>query len=162
MFRTLVFACLFTATAQAGTDFSSPYAGEWRGVGVQSDGPNWDMLVSIGDTQSVVTYPSLNCGGRWFHVEMDAEILRAEENIEYGLSNCINSGTVLLSKYKDGRVIFVWCGEDGAVSAMALLERHDASGRSYEEMLNATQAIVAVVGNDLKSNTCRSNAWLGV
>ena len=164
MFRSLLVALLVVATAPAlaGAPFTSTYAGAWLGVGVQSDGSSWDMVVTIEDKHSTVAYPRLHCGGQWGYVQIEPDFLQARETIDYGLENCITSGTILLSPFENDQLIYVWCGDDNTVSAIALLERSNASDRRYEAMLAATQAMKEQVGNELQNSTCQGKIWLGV
>lgn len=65
------------------------FIGRWQGMGRQSDGTSWPMLLELTSTKSgpcgAVNYLSLGCQGIWHCVEgFDGKTLRATEQITVG------------------------------------------------------------------------------
>ncbi len=162
MFRTVIFALLLAATAQAAPLFTSAYAGNWRGVGLQSDGSDWDMQVTLGPTLGMVRYPNLNCGGQWHYSDVASGSLSGIETIDYGLENCIETGQVYLEPFAENRIFFMWCGAGEGVSAVAVLERDGFFPGDYAAQRAASAAALAARGAALENITCAGNKWLGV
>ncbi len=164
MFRLicLVAALVFAPVAQAGGGFTSGFAGNWRGVGVQADGAHWDMQLTLGPTLGMVSYPELKCGGTWKFTEERVNGLLATERIDYGREYCIETGNVLLLPYGTGQMLYVWCGPDENAGAVAVLARAGASMADYAAQLAATEAALQGLAGRLETLRCDSTAWLGV
>jgi len=162
MFRPLIFALLLAATAQAAPLFTSRYAGNWRGVGIQSDGSDWDMQVTLGPTLGTVRYPRLQCGGRWQYSDVAPDSLSGVETIDYGLENCIETGQIYLETFGENRIFFMWCGAEDGVSAVAVLERDGFFPSDYAAQRAASTAALTARGAALENITCAGNKWLGV
>ena len=162
MFRTLFIALMIASSAHAGSLFTATHSAIWRGVGIQTDGSDWDMEVTLGPTLGVVRYPSLRCGGRWQYLDETADSLSGVETIDYGLENCIEAGQIYLQPHQNGQMIFMWCGEEAGVSALAVLTRSTAPAVSYLAQRTASQAALDGLGFALGSITCHSQQWLGV
>ncbi len=162
MFRTLVLALLLATSAQAGGLFTSTYSGNWRGVGIQSDGSDWDMQLTLGPTLGVVRYPRLQCGGNWQYTAVETNSLSGVETIDFGLENCIETGMVYLQPYGENQMIYLWCGEEDGVSAVAVLARDGFFPADYGAERAASFAALKTLGSALKNITCTGNRWLGV
>jgi len=162
MFRGVIFAFLIATTAQAGPLFTSSHAGNWRGVGVQSDGSDWDMRLTLGPTLGVVSYPNLRCGGRWQYGAVTPDSLSGTETIDYGLENCIETGQVYVEIYGKNQLFFMWCGAEDGVGAVAVLERDGFFPPDYNAQRAASNAALAARGESLENITCTGNIWFGV
>jgi len=162
MFRTVIFALLLAATAQAAPLFTSTHAGNWRGVGIQSDGSDWDMQVTLGPTLGTVRYPNLRCGGAWQYVDVRSGSLSGIETIDYGLENCVETGQVYLETFGENQIFFMWCGAEDGVSAVAVLERDGFFPGDYTAQRAASTAALEARGAALESITCAGRKWLGV
>ncbi len=162
MFRIFVIILMYCSAAKAGAPFVSTFGGDWRGVGVQSDGASWAMQVTLGEGQGVVTYPSLQCGGIWTYGNMGVASLSGVETIDYGLENCIETGQIYLQPYQNDQMLFLWCGEEDGVSALAVLTRSTAPAATYEARRAASQAALDGLGYALGNITCHGRQWLGV
>ena len=162
MFRTLLIALLIATSAHAGSLFTATHNGIWRGVGIQTDGSNWGMEVTLGPTLGVVRYPSLRCGGRWRYGNETASSLSGVEAIDYGLENCIETGQIYLQSYQNDQIIFMWCGEEDGVSALAVLTRSSAPITTNDAQRAASQAALDGLGYALDTITCHGKQWLGV
>ena len=162
MFRSLIFALILATPVQAGALFTSTFGGNWRGVGIQADSSDWDMQVTLGPTLGMVRYPSLNCGGRWQYEAVTTDTLTGVETIDYGLETCIESGKVYLQRYDESRLVYMWCGEEDGVSAVAVLERDGFVASDYAAQRQASQVALDTLGVALENITCQGKIWLGV
>ncbi len=160
-----VFVLLFALSAQfaqAGGGFMSTHLGTWYGVGVQSDGSNWDMLVSLGHSRGQVSYNSLNCGGWWAYQSEETDALTATESIRYGLETCVETGDVKLFTYGPDTVLYIWCGAEEGASALAILSRSPAGSLDYSTALLATKTALDTLDRSIDSVSCNRGSWLGV
>ncbi|WP_434779088.1 hypothetical protein [Neisseria sp. Ec49-e6-T10] len=76
----------------------------WKGAAYQFDvSESWDIVVSFDQTkqQTVIKYPSLNCGGYWSLLDSDEEMFEFREVITEGQNECTNNGRVVLKKKDD-------------------------------------------------------------
>jgi len=162
MFKILCFALICASPLLAGSPFEETYAGKWRGVGIQSDGYDWDMQIALGPTMGEVRYPSLRCGGVWRYSTVTALGLSGIESITYGLENCIETGSIFLQPDGENQLIFMWCGEEDGVTAVALLVRGGSFEPEYERLRAASQATLDEIENGLENISCRGSQWFGV
>lgn len=158
----LICTLLFAFPAQAGSHFFSLFAGEWQGVGLQSDGSDWSILVSLEPEQAIITYPSLDCGGNWQYVNISETGLAAIETIEYGLQNCIETGNVYLKPFDENKIVFIWCDTSLELVAFAILERTGLGPRSYAAQRATSLEALETPSNHLKNISCPADQWLGV
>lgn len=162
MRRIFLLILALASPAHAGEPFSTTFAGAWHGVGIQSDGSSWEMQATLGPIQGAVRYPGLQCGGRWAYADMGVASLSGVETIEYGLENCIETGNIYLQPHESARILFMWCGEEDGVSALAVLTRDSAPNAGFEAERAASQAALDGLEYDLDRITCRGKKWLGV
>ncbi len=158
----LILALVFASPLQAGEPFSRVFSGIWHGVGIQTTGSDWSMELTLGPTLGVVRYPSLRCGGRWQYLDETADSLSGIETIDYGLENCIETGKIYLQPYQNDQMVFMWCGEEEGVSALAVLSRNAAPTAGYEAQKEASQQALDALGYALGNITCQGSKWLGV
>ncbi len=158
----LILTLIFATPLQAGAPFSRSFSGVWHGVGIQTDGSDWSMELTLGPTLGVVRYPSLRCGGRWQFLNETANSLSGVEIIDYGLENCIETGEIYLQPAQNDQMIFMWCGEEEGVSALAVLSRNSPASAPYEAQKQASQAALDALGYALGNITCQGSKWLGV
>jgi hypothetical protein len=160
-----VFVIIFTLTAQfaqAGGGFVNTHIGTWYGVGLQSDGSNWDMLVTLGRSRGRVSYNSLNCGGWWAYQSEQANALTAVESIRYGLESCVETGDIKLLPYGQDSLLYLWCGPEDGASALAILNRAPPSQLDYRTALLATKTALDTLKLDFDSLSCNQTSRLGV
>ncbi len=157
----LIFS-LNAGLAHAGGGFARQYSGEWQGVGVQTDGSDWSMRAEIAQDQGVIEYPNLGCGGTWRYLDVAESYLTGIELIQYGLNNCIETGNIRLQPYAPDKMLFIWCGEEDGVSAIAILERNQGKISSYQAQLTTTRAALESLGNRIEQISCNRQKWLGV
>ena len=82
------------------------------------------VVLSTDDTDTLVgqvTYPSLNCEGRW---EPTETALTFVETIDVGRSRCVSGGTFVLTP-GDGDLSWTWYYPDGELGATGELSRTD-------------------------------------
>ncbi len=99
--------------------------GSWSGTAYQNDiEENWTIKLTARKRRYRVDYPSLNCGGEWRLVRMDAKTARFREKITYGRDRCVVNGRVTIQKLNKSQVAF-WYIEPKKtrVSAIAVLDR---------------------------------------
>jgi hypothetical protein len=86
--------------------------GVWEGEG-QQDGLSWTIKITLAENESLIEYPSLECGGTLtLLVEEDAQLL-FREDITYGMltateCGCIDNGFVELTDQNDDSLIYRW------------------------------------------------------
>lgn len=158
----IIILLLMAQYARAGAGFLNTHIGAWYGVGVQTDGSNWDMRVSLGYTRGQVSYTSLNCGGWWRYQSNEPEYLTAIESINYGVQSCVDTGDVRLVPYGKDTLLYMWCGAEDGVSALAILARIPTRKRDYQTALLATKAALETMGHDIESISCARHIWFGV
>jgi hypothetical protein len=83
--------------------------GRWTGVGHQTDGSSWDVVLSVAHTNggacAVISYPTVECGGYWECGESDGREIVAVEHITYGRERCADRVDVRVSLGHDGRSV---------------------------------------------------------
>ena len=99
------------------------FVGTWEGEGHQ-DGQTWTMKLSIDEQSVSIEYPSLSCGGIWQPIDLrNPGQLQFRENIQYGLGECINFGSVVLSRTNDNEMEFNWYYPSGTFGAKGKLSK---------------------------------------
>src|SRR5712691_6233716 len=73
--------------------------GSWDGTGYQNDDKStWAMtLIARGRTFSI-NYPSLNCGGHWKLISINASRARFREVLDRGQDKCSDKGKVIVQR----------------------------------------------------------------
>ena len=99
--------------------------GTWEGTGYQIDNDEtWTMRFSIKGNKYLIEYPSLKCGGEWKLISINGKEARFRERINYGKDECVNNGLVVIQRFSNRQVIFLYSNENsGEVSASAILNR---------------------------------------
>ena len=100
--------------------------GRWSGVGYQSTGADWDMVVDIARTDegpcAAVHYPDVDCTGYWTcKGQSEGDYLEAVERITSGRDKCIDQTRVRLRLTPSGRAEFEAQADDQ--TAEGTLER---------------------------------------
>jgi len=101
------------ATAQTTNSLPSQYVGVWRGGGVQKNGSQWSILITLiaGEVNSIVgtiAYPSLSCGGELSLRKVNQDSIELFEDLTYGVNNCINNGTTTLQRTSAKKLNYSW------------------------------------------------------
>lgn len=100
--------------------------GHWSGVGHQSSGGSWEMVVDVvGHAPGVcahVRYPTLRCAAEWVCVEGSGRrALLAREHVTEGHDACVDGGDLTMKLTSNGRAAWSWSG--AGESARAVLSR---------------------------------------
>jgi len=131
-----LFAALLTIAlsvpALAGEALSTRLAGDWQGVGVQADGQDWRMELTLLPVGATVNYPDEPCGGSWAFSSVKSGEVTGTEVISYGRDVCIDNSTVVLTDYDRGQLLILWKNLDGSDLAVAVLHRHGSRAEDYE------------------------------
>jgi hypothetical protein len=125
----LLFAVLLSlGLGVAGGASAQSLTGTWQGTGHQSpagdSGPNWSIVMTIGDNGGSIQYPSLHCTGTLTQISADATSAEYRETITSGTDECISGGDIAV-RYAGGNLAWAWVGDsDGEkVQATAVLTR---------------------------------------
>jgi hypothetical protein len=96
----------------------------YTGQGVQSDGPEWTIELTVTGPQTArIAYPSIPCAGRLNVLVSTAGSIMAEEQITENRAACINGGLVRL-RYDDGGVLrFYWSNGGTGMTARGTLSQ---------------------------------------
>jgi hypothetical protein len=99
--------------------------GTWEGKGYQIDDQStWTMRFTAGGGRFAIDYPSLNCGGRWKLITIDASRARFKEILNYGIDKCLNRGTVVVQRLNKRQAVYLYSDAGKReVSASAILKR---------------------------------------
>ncbi len=116
--------------------------GVWQGAGVQIDGQDWPMTVTIMPDRSLVDYPSLGCGGHWDYLNFDAFQITAVERITYGVDQCLDGGLIQVSVYDEHSLYYQWFDKSGKVVAGVILIEGELRMDNYDALLALTMQAV--------------------
>lgn len=100
-------------------------AGTWEGTGYQIDTEStWTMRLRAQGKRYWIEYPSLNCGGEWRLVSINAHRARFREQITRGLSECANRGNVVVERLSARQLAYRFSYRGAReVTASAILNR---------------------------------------
>ncbi|WP_158973629.1 hypothetical protein [Cellulophaga sp. L1A9] len=90
--------------------------GKWTGIGYQTDlteASQWTIVLNIENGNYNITYPSLDCSGKWKLAKYSADQATFTELIENNTSTCIKEGTIILSKIDENRILYSYFYNDG-------------------------------------------------
>ena len=124
----LVLSC----SVSAGESMATRLAGQWRGVGVQSDDQNWLMELTLTGGGATVDYPDMPCGGTWVFSKVQSDSITATEIISYGRDLCIDNSTVILSTAGEGNLLALWKNPDDSDLAIAVLYREGPRPHAFK------------------------------
>jgi len=129
------FIPLSSATIEAADERCDVYGVTWRGVGYQFDNDHtWtiEMLVNevpVGVVAGTISYPSLGCGGTLTYLGDRSEFHLFQEDLTFGLDECINGGTIDVALCVNPEVpgvcelVWTWYWPNGEVGAAAVLNQ---------------------------------------
>ncbi|WP_441001136.1 DUF4339 domain-containing protein [Fodinibius sp. SL11] len=81
--------------------------GKWSGVGYElNNDTSWKMDVSFSNEEVSVSYPSLDCSGKWNLIEVNGTEITFREKITTGITNCMDKGKVEISILSDKKINF--------------------------------------------------------
>jgi hypothetical protein len=93
----------------------------WAGDGVQDDGPEWSLEITLEKGGARISYPSIPCSGRLDLVSSDGGSATLRETITEGAFLCITGGTVVLRGEAGGSLLFDWNDPVSGLNATAIL-----------------------------------------
>ena len=124
-FLLLATALVISGSVSAQSKSPSWIRGVWDGTGYQIDDKStWAMtLIARGRTFSI-NYPSLNCGGHWKLISIDASRARFREVLDHGQEKCADKGNVLIRRLNRNQIVFLYSyTKTREISASAVLNR---------------------------------------
>ncbi len=151
MFRILIPILLLALPATA-QNFPQNREGVWHGVGVQIDGYDWAITVTIRPEQTSIDYPTLDCGGRWDYLKVTDDQIVAVERILYGIENCLDGGLVKVADNDGVSLIYNWFDSAGNLAAAAVLIEGTLEMDEYKPLLDLT---MDSVGQDFIQDNAR-------
>ncbi len=111
---------------------------KWHGVGIQIDGQDWSMEISLGEEKSTVDYPTTDCGGEWRHIRKSKTKLVAVEILSYGIDLCLDAGLINLVPVGEDRLLYQWFDSAGKIAATAILVPGELREDNYDALLKLT------------------------
>ena len=79
------------------------------GTGYQTDDKStWAMVLKVSGKRFAIEYPSLDCGGRWQLISLNASRARFRERLERGQHKCADSGNVLVQRLNRNQILFLY------------------------------------------------------
>lgn len=79
--------------------------GVWEGEGQQTS-VSWTIKITLNENETLIEYPSLNCGGVLSLIEETESQLLFQETITFGLSRCVNLGYVELTDQSANELVY--------------------------------------------------------
>jgi hypothetical protein len=115
------------ATAQTAI-LPAQYVGVWRGSGVQKNGSQWSILITLiaGEVDSIVgtiAYPSLSCGGELSMRKVNQDSIELFEELTYGISSCVNNGTTTLQRASAKKLNYSWHKQSSTQDATGSVQK---------------------------------------
>lgn len=90
--------------------------GNWTGIGYQIDlkeDNQWTIALEIEKGSYNISYPSLDCSGKWKLTKYSEDQATFIEVIEKNTSTCTNNGKIILSKIDNKRILYSYFYNDG-------------------------------------------------
>jgi hypothetical protein len=116
---------LLSAAVVCGQTRGGWLRGEWSGTGYQTDTNNtWAMRLTAKGRAYTVDYPSLECGGRWTLLSLNARRAVFRETITRGAERCAQRGRVVVERL-NSRQLGYWFSQAGSndYTASAILNK---------------------------------------
>jgi hypothetical protein len=92
-------------------------SGVWEGYGWQNNGTEWSIKITAENGNYSIEYPSLSCGGKLLLLSENSGSATFREELEYGLSSCINLGKVELYRMEANLLKYIWYYPNDSVGA---------------------------------------------
>lgn len=112
---------LLPLAAQAETPAWWREGAVWAGDGVQNDGQEWSLEITLGADSATISYPSIPCSGTLEILSTNAATITLRETITKGAFFCITGGTVALRGEAGGSLLFDWSDPVSGLKATAIL-----------------------------------------
>lgn len=100
--------------------------GKWSGIGYElNNDMSWQMEVSFSNEEILVSYPSLDCSGKWNLIGVNGTQITFREKITSGITNCMDKGNVEISILSDKKINFKYYPQDSNdLAAQATLTKY--------------------------------------
>jgi hypothetical protein len=120
-----ILSLLLTTAAAAQKKSLTWLQGTWEGTGYQIDSQStWTMRLTAKGRRFSIDYPSLNCGGTWKLITMNAYRARFKEVINYGKEECALNGSVVLQWLNKNQAMYLYSNAGTReISASSVLKR---------------------------------------
>ena len=121
----VLLSLLLTSAVCAQTKSNTWIRGHWEGTGYQIDDQStWTMLLTARGGRFSIDYPSLNCGGRWQLISINASRARFRERLAHGQDKCTDNGSVVIQRLSKRQIFFLYTiAGNREVTASAVLNR---------------------------------------
>lgn len=93
----------------------------WAGDGIQDNGPEWSLEITLEKAGALISYPSIPCSGRLDILDSNSASITFRETITEGTLVCITGGTVVLRGEAGGSLLFDWSDPVSGLKATAIL-----------------------------------------
>ena len=122
---TVLLTLLLSTAISAQTKSSRWIKGTWEGTGYQIDDQStWTMRFTAAGRSFSIEYPSLNCGGKWRLISVNAYRARFKEILDHGQDKCTDKGNVTIQRLGKRQVFFLYSNAGTReVTASAVLNR---------------------------------------
>ena len=109
----------------AQTNSNTWIKGTWEGTGYQTDDQStWTMLLRARGGRFSIDYPSLNCGGRWQLININAYRARFKERLDHGQDKCTDKGIAVVQRLNTRQIFYLYTiAGSREVTASAVLNR---------------------------------------
>ena len=124
-FGAAILLLLLSTSFSAQTKANNWLQGTWEGTGYQIDDQStWTMLLTARGGRFSIDYPSLNCGGRWQLINVNAYRARFKEKLDHGQEKCTDNGGVVIRRLSKRQTFFFYTlAGSREVTASAVLNR---------------------------------------
>ena len=89
--------------------------GIWEGSAESES--TWTVKATLAANNSLIDYPSLNCGGNLTLISQTDNSMRFSEKLNYGLPSCVDNGIVELMRLSASELSYAWYDTDGVQQA---------------------------------------------
>lgn len=122
---TVCLVCSMTLVVLPQSGDRSWLHGTWEGTGYQIDTEStWTMRLSARGNTYHIEYPSLNCGGEWRLLSINASRATFRERITRGREACVDRGSVVIERLSGRQIAFRFSLRgSNEVSSSAILNR---------------------------------------
>ena len=149
------------STVAGGTDSSSAEAtgskedyitGVWTGVGVQENGSEWTIQMSMGSGQDRIEYSSIPCSGTLELLSQTGSEYVYREKITKHKNNCVDNGRIVANVIDANTMDWKWYYPNGKIGGTSRITKTPASSRS------STDAVTSVGSQDIATASSESHS----
>jgi hypothetical protein len=124
-FTGVLLSLFFSSAICAQTKSNTWLKGIWEGTGYQTDDQStWTMLLTARGGKFSIDYPTLNCGGRWQLININAYRAQFKERLDHGQDKCTDKGKVVIQRLSKRQIFYLYTiAGSREVTASAVLNR---------------------------------------